>query len=386
MSLPTHLKAIKHLPATDPVASSSRSLRAKREEVRGCSEAAKNLCGHSVRRQLVIQLGEVTELSSQESLKQLWFRRGLTVAKILLRNPRILKKLLVIGPDEPRYVRPPRAYVLPEYRGEMRRCSSNEKYLRPTRWCNPQEPLVVALANELGAFEVPDWEFAEAAYWWTKTRVRTELVPLDSVSATVRRGTGTCMHLSSLWIALCRAAGIKARYKSFRIPLHSMPTDLNMFTIAYFDETELAVLPGLLNLEGDHAESEAFIDGKWVVADVEMSPEMQAHAGVPITRFGEDAIGSRFAVVPGLKLERFESLPRRAGIALRAQSLFPVVRERANVVFADMIPSGRKIIEEAGGTEAYDQRARRKRELLATDEIARRIRAAERPQFVEFER
>jgi hypothetical protein len=50
-----------------------------------------------------------------------------------------------------------------------------------------------------------------------------------------------------------------------------------------------------------------------------------------------------------------------------------------------MVPLGRKIIEEAGGIEAYDRSVRRKRELFATDEIARQIREAQRPQFVEFE-
>jgi hypothetical protein len=36
----------------------------------------------------------------------------------------------------------------------MKRCTSNEKYLRPTRWCNPREPIIVAMAHELGAYEL----------------------------------------------------------------------------------------------------------------------------------------------------------------------------------------------------------------------------------------
>jgi len=336
----------------------------------------------------MIQAGEITELDSQESQTQFRLRRGLTVARLLLRNPWILNKLLVMGPDEPRYVRPPRAHELPEYREGLKRCTSREKYLRPTRWCNPREPLVVALANELGAFELPDWEFADAAYWWTKTRIKTELVPLDSVSATLKRGTGTCFHVSSLWIALCRAAGIKARYKSFRTPLHDIPMNLNV-TQMYLDGTELAMLPDLLNLGGGHAESEACVDGKWIVADVGMSPEMHAHSGVPITRFGEDAIGSTFTIVPGLKIERFESLPLRAGIALGASSLFRVFRERGNVGFADMVPSGRKIIEEAGGIEAYDLDARRMRESALTEGLMRGITRlkedAQHKQVIVFE-
>jgi hypothetical protein len=50
---------------------------------------------------------------------------------MLLKNPAALKKLIMMSPDEPRYVRPPREYELPEYREGMRYCTSNEKYLRP---------------------------------------------------------------------------------------------------------------------------------------------------------------------------------------------------------------------------------------------------------------
>ena len=69
-----------------------------------------------------------------------------------------------MGPDEERYVRPLREYEIPPFRESMNYCTSNERYLRPTRWCNPREPEVIAMANELGAYELSDYEFAEAAY------------------------------------------------------------------------------------------------------------------------------------------------------------------------------------------------------------------------------
>ncbi|MGZ7190385.1 MAG: transglutaminase domain-containing protein [Halobacteriota archaeon] len=37
------------------------------------------------------------------------------------------------------------------------------------------------------------------------------MLPLDSAANTLKRGTGACYHLVSLFNALCRAAGIKAR-------------------------------------------------------------------------------------------------------------------------------------------------------------------------------
>ena len=133
--------------------------------------AAKNLGADVTRRQQMTRVSEITERGSQELPKKSRLGWGLTLAKLLLRNPGALKKLMVMGPDEERYVRPPREYELPPFRESMRRCTSNEKYLRPTRWCNPREPQVVALANELGAYELSDYEFADAAFWWVKTNV-----------------------------------------------------------------------------------------------------------------------------------------------------------------------------------------------------------------------
>jgi hypothetical protein len=50
---------------------------------------------------------------------------------------------------------------------------------------------------------------------------------------------------------------------------------------------------------------------------------------------------------------------------------------------------GKKIIDEAGGIEAYDQNVRRRRGLFATEEItneiARLTKDAARKQVVEFE-
>ena len=63
--------------------------------------------------------------------------------------------------------------------------------------------------------------------------------------------------------------------------------------------------------------------------------------------------------------------------------------ERASLAIKNTLPIGRKIIEEAGGIEAYDQNARRRRELVPTEEITREIarltKDAERKQVVVFE-
>jgi hypothetical protein len=202
------------------------------------------------------------------------------------------------------------------------------------------------------------------------------MLPLDSVSATLRRGTGTCYHLISVWIALCRAAGIKARYKTFNM----------MLPDAWFTEEmteQAAMTANFVNTGTPEGEGEVCIDGKWVVGHVAMRPELNARAGVPITKFGEDAIGVTFKLIPGT-IKRFESIPLKLGIALKAVTwLAPAALERAGVVIQTEAREGRKVFEEAGGWEAYDRKARNMRGLFSPEEITREMQE-ELKQVVEF--
>jgi hypothetical protein len=305
------------------------------------------------------QVSEITEqeYTSQEVPKQSGLMEAASLAKMMLKNPASFRRLRVMDPDEERYVRPPRGYQIPPFHKDMRYSTSNEPYLRPTRWCNPREPEVIAMANELGAFELSDYEFAEAAYWFVKTKMAVEMLPLDSVSATLKRGTGTCYHLISVFIALCRAAGIKARYKTFmmKLPDEIMSRDATT--------EEGAMTRDLFNRGTPEGEGEAYIDGTWVVAHVAMRPELLAVYGLPITRLGEDSIGLTFKLIPGT-IQRFESLSLRLGIEMKAGMwLAPAAMERTNVIVQARLPLGRKVIEEAGGIEAYDQKVRQKLKL-----------------------
>ena len=298
------------------------------------------------------QVSEITEQghTSQEVPKA----STLTYAMKLLKNPAILRQLRVMGPDEERYVRPPRAYAIPPFREDMKYCSSNEKYLRPTRWCNPREPEVIALANELGAYELPDYEYAASAYWFIRTKLLAEMLPMNSVGETLKRGTGTCIHLTSAFIALCRAAGIKARYKTFK--MHLRPEML-----AEAQTEEEAQVGGILNAGVPEGEAEAYIDGEWVVGHVAMRPELFAVTGLPIPQFGEDPIDLTFDLIPGT-VKRFEEISLKQGIELQVlMSLVPAVMERASVAIVDRVPKGRGVIDEAGGLEAYDKKARERR-------------------------
>ncbi len=273
------------------------------------------------------------------------------IVATMLTNPGALKRLWTMDPDEKRYVRPPRAYAIPPFREDMKYCTSNEKYLRPTRWCNPREPEVIALANELGAYELPNYEYAEAAYWFIRTKLLAEMLPLNRVGETLKRGTGTCIHLTSAFIALCRAAGIKARYKTFK--MHLRPEML-----AGAQTEDEAQVGRMFNTGVPEGEAEVHIDGEWVVGHVAMRPELFAISGSPIPQFGEDPIDLTFDLIPGT-VKRFEEISLKQGIELQVlMSLVPAVMERASMVIVQKLPEGRRIIGEAGGLEAYDRAAR----------------------------
>lgn len=293
------------------------------------------------------------EYIPQKTYLKLMLAGTFSLSKTLLFNLRELKKLRVMSPNEERYIRPPRRYEIPKFTKDMKYCESNEKYLRPTLYCNPLEPEVIAIANELGAFKKSDREFAEAAFHFVKEKMDLEILPMNEVGETFRRGTGTCFHLITAFIALCRCAGIKARYKIFAINMikawYDAMIEADPLVKKWYDSM------GYFMLEG---EGEAYVDGKWVVAHVGPTAERQAAAGIPITKFGEDSIGNWFFAVPGT-IMYMESIPYGFGLSTKILKLIaPASMERVNIGILKQTERGRKVIEEAGGLEAYDRKAR----------------------------
>jgi len=292
----------------------------------------------------------------QKTYLKLMIGGGLTLSKVLLTNPRDLKKLRLIHANEERYHRPPRQYEIPPYFNSMKCGATNEKYLRPTLYCNPCAPEVVAVAHELGAFKKSDYEYAKAAFEFTKENLDLEICPMNNVEETLVRGTGTCFHLITVFIALCRAAGIKARYKMFAMNMiktwYDSLVGADPLVKKWYDSM------GYFMIEG---EGEAFIDGKWVVAHVGPTAERQAAGGIPITKFGEDSLGVWFFEIPGT-IMYMESIPYGLGGSTGLlRRIAPGSMERVNISIQHQNQIGRKIIEEAGGRDAYDTQARKKR-------------------------
>ena len=282
---------------------------------------------------------------------------ALNLVKVLATTkPSDLKKLRSIDIKGERYIRPKREYNIPRYHEGMKFCDSKEKYLRPTLYCDHRDPEVVALANHLGAFKKSDYEYANDAFNFVKEKMPLEILPMNPVGQTFARGTGTCFHLITAFIALCRCAGIKARYKVFAMNViqawYDAIVEVDPLVKKWYDSM------GYFMLEG---EGEAYIDGKWVVAHVGPKAERQAAAGIPITRFGEDSIGHWFILIPGTTM-RMESMPYFLGGSTRfLKKLAPGSMERVNISILKQIEKGREIIKKAGGVEAYNKMARAKK-------------------------
>jgi hypothetical protein len=308
-------------------------------------------------------MAQVNETVKQEDRQPKTQRRmmlegALSFTKLLLSHPTMLRQLRVMGPDEERYVRPPLQYEIPPFHDDMRYSTSNEQYLRPTNWCNPHEPEVIAMANELGAYELLDKDFVEAAYDFAKNKLTFEMCPMDGAGATLTRGTGTCWHLTNVFVTLCRSAGIKARYKTFAIELKIPPPLTDPFSQWLFTEDLMIV-----------AEGEVCLDGTWMVAYVALSDVQQASQGLPISKLGEDAIGILFDALPGT-IVRSESIPLGFVNGFKFfRWLMPASMERTTVVTLKAIPLGEQAIKEAGGVEAYDQKVREKLKPLPIIEL-----------------
>ena len=150
------------------------------------------------------------EARGKRTYLKLMLQGTLSVSHLLLTSFRDVRRFRQPRQSEEHYTRPQRRYELPAMIEGMPFCRSNERYLRPTRYCNSRAPEVIALANALGAYRKSDLEFAQAAFEFAKEKMVLEICPIDGVAETLRRGTGTCFQLIAVFIALCRADASRA--------------------------------------------------------------------------------------------------------------------------------------------------------------------------------
>ncbi len=113
-----------------------------------------------------------------------------------------IRRSVILPPDEPD------DYVLPDVSKLDRQLRI---YLAPSPKIESTDRQIRALAKQIGADEEVAWDRVEAIYDWVREEVEYTNGPLKGAVAALRDKTGDCEELTSLFIAICRAAGIPAR-------------------------------------------------------------------------------------------------------------------------------------------------------------------------------
>jgi len=276
------------------------------------------------------------------------------LVKMIVRHPVYIMKSNAAAKKNPVEYDPPR-YEIPEYKEGMPYCKSNEKYLRPTHLCNPHAKEIIAMANELGAYKEDAWTFANNIFNFVKKNIKLAFVGLDREVDTLKRGTGTCIHQLSLFAALCRAGGLKARYKLYSLalvePLYQNMIEVSPIMKGWYDALGAFML---------HGTAEVYVDGKWVTADPTFTPEYEAAMGLPLAKLGDDPLGIWNYPVEGTTM-LLEGLPYGVGIAWNFLVNFLAKGERIKIDrnMEKARQMGKKILEEMG-EEEYDRKARAK--------------------------
>ncbi len=265
----------------------------------------------------------------------------------VVRANRLAKKVS----KEPAQIDPP--YSIPEYHDDMPYYNENSRYLRPTHFCDSHAPDIIAMANELGAHELPNREYAEAAFDFVKNNIKLAFVPLDGAVETLRRGSGTCLHQLSLFAALCRAGGVSARYRLYSLALvESMYDNLvgaSRVLQHWYDAFGSFML---------HGTAEALIDGEWVTADPTFTPAYEVAMGVPLATFGDDPTGRWNYPVEDTMMV-LEGLPYGigAGWNFLVKRALPGEVMKINMSVEKARQRGREQLDEIG-LESYDSSTR----------------------------
>ncbi len=108
-------------------------------------------------------------------------------------------------------------YVLPEKKVPR----DLRQYLAPSPKIESTSPKIKALVKEITADKEKAWQKVEAIYDWVREKVKHERGPVKGALAALRDGTGDAEDSTSLFIAICRAAGVPAR--TVWVPGHCYP-------------------------------------------------------------------------------------------------------------------------------------------------------------------
>ena len=282
------------------------------------------------------------------------FGRALpSLAVIAIRHPLLVMNANRGCPDGPENLRPDKLpYEIPKFSNKMKYCNSDEKYLRPTYLCNPHEREIIAMANKLGAFKESDFDYCENVFNFVNGNIRIDFSNPKSAVECLRWGNGTCIDKLNLFIALCRAAGIKARYRLYSPQgveaLYNLYMSADPLVQKWVDALNFFIL---------HGSGEAKVDGKWLISDVSADFYHAPPHNIPIPHFGEDP--ADLWIKPAKGLWQPEGLP--IGLKLLGSIPFLLFRGTGRAINMNIkmnFEEGKKILDSID-LETYDKEVRK---------------------------
>jgi transglutaminase-like putative cysteine protease len=282
------------------------------------------------------------------------------LVRVVLIHPRAAFKMLQEAQGAKKRLRAKynatqRQYEVPTFQEGMQYRPSNKVYLRPSRYIESDAPEIIAIANQLGAYQKPEFEFASACFNLVKMKVWfTFAAELRGAIGTLKLGEGMCLDKTHLFIALCRAGGIPARFRmsqeAFSQNIYEQLTQQDPIMRDWYNSTGYFMM---------HAMAEAYINGDWVPADFSMDYRYEAGLGLPLSRLGDEPEGTWNWALPGSVL-RFEHLPPVFTFFISRMlkmntGMLLTLQERMET---EGLEIGEKALAEAGGAEAYDRKIR----------------------------
>lgn len=143
-----------------------------------------------------------------------------------------------------------------------------EEFCKPSYNCESNDPKIKELANTLSKdYETPK-EVANAIFEWVRDRVAWMIEKIVGAKKVLERKPmyGICTDKANLFIALCRAINLPARYLMLDCELKAKKKELKKLS--------------------HHTATEVFVDGKWLIADPTFGKDTQ-HL-VSLSQFGKE--------------------------------------------------------------------------------------------------
>jgi len=135
--------------------------------------------------------------------------------------------------------------------------SSHVPFLLRSKYCDYDHDLIQGLSNELSMSSSNDRELAVKTFYWVRDQIIYNVGQIsESSSETLRQKRGTCSNKANLLVALLRANGIPAAFRTMRVK-----------TKEYFGPAITARFRKFLSHESFHVFAAVNIEGVWLGVD-----------------------------------------------------------------------------------------------------------------------